>query len=166
MALLPLRFAWFLFYLLRLRASQGAEFEADRAAVQAYGTPAFINALTGVGVTTNTLRGSRSSLRQEMAKHNNQNFYAELRRHYSELPPEYISHLRLKAAQDFRDIESTHPSTLDRLRAAAMLNAPTPSLSTAPRPAYELLTPADASDASRTEIEMTGVLFGGWKRRR
>jgi Zn-dependent protease with chaperone function len=120
---LPFRLLWTAFHLLRLRESRAAECAADRVAIHAYGPATFINALSGTHVVERTLHGTAPSLRQEMHKHNNPSFYAELRRHYAELPPALLSKLRTEAVREFRSMERSHPITPDRLRAAYMLIA-------------------------------------------
>ncbi len=157
--LLPFRLLWTAFHLLRLRESRAAEFAADRVAIHAYGPVAFINGLSGIHVVERTLRGSGQSLRQEMHKHNNQSFYAELRRHYTELPATLLSNLRLEAVREFRSLERTHPITPDRLRAAYMLIGLQPATSEPPRPASELLVPAGEASAEPVERELTVLLF-------
>ncbi|HEX5441646.1 MAG TPA: hypothetical protein VFW76_12230 [Ktedonobacterales bacterium] len=65
-----------------------------RAAIHVYGPQVFINGLTGLLVAQRTFYKSGRALRGEMLRHNSGNFYAEMRRHYSELPPQVISQLR------------------------------------------------------------------------
>ena len=157
--LLPFRLLWTAFHFLRLRESRAAEFAADRMALHAYGPVALINALSGIHVVERTLGGSGRSLRQEMARHNNPSFYAELRRHYSELPTTLLSNLRMEAIREFRSLERTHPITPDRLRAAYMLIGAQPATNTPSRPAAELLIPAGETSAESVERELTTLLF-------
>jgi hypothetical protein len=85
-----------------------------------------------------------------MYTHDSRSFYAELRRHYAELPQELISKLRVVAVQEFRSLERTHPITPDRLRAAYMLIGFQPAISEPPRPAAELLIPRGRRVPSRS----------------
>ncbi len=157
--LLPFRLLWTAFHFLRLRESRAAEFAADRVALHAYGPVTLINALSGIHVVERTLGGSGRSLRQEMARHNNPSIYAELRRHYSELPTTLLSNLRMEAIREFRSLERTHPITPDRLRAAYMLIGAQPATNTASRPAAELLIPAGETSAESVERELTTLFF-------
>jgi hypothetical protein len=162
--MLPFRILWSGYHLLRMHESRVAEFAADRAAIHAYGPQAFINGLTGLLVAQRTFYKSGRTLRGEMLRHNNGNFYAEMRRHYSELPPQVISQLRVEATTGFRTLASSHPTTPDRLRAAyatfgALPPSPAPTM-----PAYMLLAPAEASNADAVEIELTKLLFNQKKK--
>lgn len=162
--MLPFRIVWSGYHLLRMHESRVAEFAADRAAIHAYGPHAFINGLTGLLVARRTFYKSGNALRGEMARHNNQDFYAEMRRHYSELPPQVISQLRVEATTGFRTLANSHQTTPDRLRAAyatfgALPPSPAPTM-----PAYMLLVPAGASDAEAVEIELTKLLFNRKKK--
>lgn len=163
---LPLRLLWFVFHLLRMRLSRADEYEADATAIEAYGAQAFINGLTAVLATDTTLRGARQSIRQEMAKHNNPNFFSELRRHYAELPASYLGPMRTKTLRGYRTLEDTHPITPDRIRAAFLLGAPEPSATHTPQPAHDIITPAGAPDASAIERELTDMLFAAPSRRK
>jgi hypothetical protein len=69
------------------------------------------------------------------------------------LPPALISQLRVKAAQDFRTLECTHPATPDRLRAVYALGIQPPSQPY--RPAVDLLIPEGATSADPVETELT-----------
>jgi Zn-dependent protease with chaperone function len=154
---LPVGFLWLVIHFLRLRESRTAEFAADRVAAQSYGTLAVINGLTGLQVAANTLRNAGQSLVGEMRKHGSANLYAELRNHYAGLPPELVSQLRVRAAQDFRTLQRTHPSTPDRLRAVYGLGIPGPA-----EPyqlARSLLVPAGATTADAVETELTKLLI-------
>jgi len=157
--MLPFRLMWSGYHLLRMHESRMAEFAADRAAIHAYGPQAFINGLTGLLVAQRTFYKSGKTLHGEMLRHHSGNFYAEVRRHYRELPPQVISHLRVEATTGFRTLANSHPTTLDRLRAAyatfgALPPSPAPTM-----PAYMLLTPTGASDAESVETELTKMLF-------
>lgn len=154
---LPVRLVWVPFHFLRLNESRMAEFAADRIAAETYGALSFVNGLTGLRMADNTLRGAGRSLIVEMRKHGGQNLYAELRSHYAALPAAIIGQLRVKAAQDFRSLERTHPSVSDRLRAVYGLGAPPPSEPY--RPAFELLIPEGASSADAVETELTQLLL-------
>ncbi|HEX6540467.1 MAG TPA: M48 family metallopeptidase [Ktedonobacterales bacterium] len=165
--LLPFRLLWSAYHLLRMHQSRMAEFAADRAAIHAYGPQAFINGLTGLLVASRTFYKSGQALRGEMLRHNSANFYAEMRRHYGELPPQVISQLRVEAVTGFRTLANTHPTSPDRLRAAyatfaTLLPSPAPTM-----PAYMLLAPADAlnADAVAVENELTAQLFNSSKKR-
>lgn len=165
--LLPLRLLWLGFHLLRLRQSHSDHYEADAAAIEAYGAQAFINGLTAVEAASATLRGAGLGIRQEMVKHNNPNFFAELRRHYAELPTTYLGEVRLNATRGYRTLEGSHPITPDRMRAALLLGAPEPPTTGEPQPVYSIITPADAPDAEAVERKLTEMLFdSGAKRRR
>jgi Zn-dependent protease with chaperone function len=154
---LPVGVLWLAIHLLRLRESRTAEFAADRVAAQSYGTLSLINGLTGLQVADNTLRKAGQSLVGEMRKHGSANLYAELRNHYAGLPPELVSQLRVRAAQDFRTLQDTHPSTPDRLRAVYGLAIPGPAEPY--QPARNLLVPADATSADDVEIALTKILL-------
>jgi hypothetical protein len=161
---LPISLLLVVFHLLRLAESRSAEFEADRTAMRAFGPQAFIDGLTGLLVAEHTMRGARQALYAEMRKRQSANFYAELRRHYSELPAPVIVKLRLDAVRDFRSLERTHPTTSDRLRAGYLIGAQmsSPASQVSPvRPAVELLVPAGATTADGVESELTALLFGG-----
>lgn len=162
--MLPFRILWAGYHLLRLHESRMAEFAADRAAIHAYGPQAFINGLTGLLVSQRTLAKSWASLHREMLRHNSQNFYAEMRRHYSELPPNVVSQLRVEATTGFRTLSNSHPTTPDRLRAAyATLGALSPSPAPA-TPAHMLLATDGASNADAVEVELTKLLLTPRKR--
>jgi Zn-dependent protease with chaperone function len=150
---LPVRAIWMLFHFLRLRESRTAEFAADHLAAQSYGALSFINGLTGLRMASATMHGAGQSLADEMRKHDGTNLYAELRNHYAGLPPALISQLRVRAAQDFRTLARTHPSTPDRLRAVYGLGILPPDEPY--RPSVELLVPAGASSADAVETELT-----------
>ncbi|HEV2235417.1 MAG TPA: M48 family metalloprotease [Ktedonobacterales bacterium] len=158
---LPLRVLYRLFHLVRLAESRAAEFDADLTAVKAYGTQAFIGMLTALGVTTKTFWRASSSLRAEMARHQSQSYYAELRRHYAALPPAVIEQLRAEEIREYRTLERSHPITPDRLRAALQANIP-PPLDASAEPAVQLLVPAGADSADGVEAELTALLFS-WK---
>ena len=162
--LLPFRLLWSGYHLLRMRESRMLEFSADHAAVVAYGPQAFINGLTGYVVARRTFYRSGASLGREMRLHNSQNFYAEMRRHYSELPPQVISQLRVEATTGFRTLARSHPIMPDRLRAAYMTIGTLPPSPTPTAPAATLLAPAGASDADAVETELTKLLFTPKKR--
>lgn len=162
--MLPFRILWAGYHLLRLHESRMAEFAADRAAIRAYGPQAFINGLTGLLVSQRTLAKSWASLHREMLRHNSQNFYAEMRRHYSELPSNVISQLRVEVTTGFRTLARSHPTTPDRLRAAfatfdTLAPSPAPVM-----PAYMLFATAGASDADAIERELTVLLFNPKKK--
>ncbi len=163
--LLPLRLLWFVFHLMRLRQSRANEYEADAAAIEAYGPQSFINGLTAALATAATLRGSRAGIINEMAKRNNPNFFDELRRHYDQLPASILGDIRRNATRDYRSLERSHPITPDRIRAAILLGIPDPVVAQIPQSAAHLLTPAGAADASGVERQLTGILFGSAKRR-
>ncbi len=163
---LPLRLLWFGFHLLRLRLSRSDEYEADATAIKLYGPQAFLNGLTASLATAATLRGAAQGIRQEMAKRNNPNFFSELRRHYAELPITYLGEMRLKAVHGYRSLESSHPITPDRIRAALLLGAPEPRAAQAPQPVDAIITPAGAPDASGIERRLTDILFASGQRRR
>jgi Zn-dependent protease with chaperone function len=146
-----------LFHLLRLRETRAAEFAADRVAAQTYGTVAFINRLTGLQVASATLRKAGPSLANEMRKHGGANYYAEVRNHYAGLPPQLVSELRVRAAQDFRTLERTHPATRDRLRAVYGLGIQGPAEPY--QPARDMLTPVGAASPDEVEIELTKLLL-------
>ncbi len=154
---LPLRLLWVIFHLLRLRISRSHEFRADAEAVRIYGTEAFINMQTGILAAAATMRGASEGLRKAMRQHNNPNFFAELRRHYAELPQDYLGEMRMKATREYRTLQSTHPIMPDRIRAAliqavAPQQQPPSSLSD---PAWRVITPQGASDPEALEIELT-----------
>ena len=147
------------YHLLRMRESRVGEFAADRAAIDAYGPQAFINGLTGLLVARRTFNKTLAALREDMRRHKSQNIYAEMRRHYGELPPQVISQLRVEATTGFRTLANSHPTAPDRLRAAyqtfsALLPSPAPTM-----PAYLLLASAGAPDADTVENELTTLLF-------
>lgn len=162
---LPLRLLHALFHLLRLAESRAAEFDADRTAVEAYGSRAFVGMLTAISLTTNTFWRSSDSLRAEMVKHRSQSYYAELRRHYAELPSAIIDKLRGDATREFRTLEQSHPITPDRLRAALSANVPAPA-DASREPALRLIVPEGESNADRVEAELTALLFSRRKGRR
>lgn len=123
------------------------------------------NGLTGLLVARRTFNKSVATLRNEMRRRNSANFYAEMRRHYGELPPNVISQLRVDATTGFRTLANSHPTTPDRLRAAyatfgVMPPSPAPTM-----PAYMLLAPVGASDADAVERELTALLFTPKKKR-
>ena len=157
--LLPFRLLWSGYHLLRMHESRMLEFAADHTAVVTYGPQAFINGLSGYVVARRTFVKSGASLGREMRLHNSQNFYAEMRRHYSELPPQVISQLRVEATTGFRTLARSHPTLPDRLRAAYATMATLPPSPTPTAPAYTLLTPAGATDADAIETELTALLF-------
>jgi Zn-dependent protease with chaperone function len=164
--MLPISLLLVVFHLLRLAESRSAEFEADRTAMRAFGSQAFVDGLTGLLVASNTMRGARQALYAEMREHQSNNFYAEMRRHYSELPAPVIAKLRIDAVREFRSLERTHPTTSDRPR-AAYNGGEQLSLPTGPaRPAVELIVPAGASTADAVESELTAMLFTGAASRR
>ncbi|HEX8730176.1 MAG TPA: M48 family metalloprotease [Ktedonobacterales bacterium] len=163
---IPLRIIWFIFHMIRLRLSRANEYEADATAVEQYGAQAFINGLTAVRATAETMRGARVGIRQEMARRDNPNFYSELRRHYAELPASYMGPLRMKTLRGFRSLEDSHPITPDRVRAALSLGAPEPPAAQPATPAYSVITPAGAADTEAVERQLTALLFGGGRRRR
>jgi Zn-dependent protease with chaperone function len=163
---IPLRIVWFIFHMVRLRLSRANEYEADATAVERYGAQAFINGLTAVRATAETMRGARLGIRQEMAWRDNPNFFSELRRHYAELPASYMGPLRMKTLRGFRSLEDSHPITPDRVRAALMLGAPESPAAQPATPAYSAITPAGAADTETIERQLTALLFGGGRRRR
>ncbi|HEX9038213.1 MAG TPA: M48 family metalloprotease [Ktedonobacterales bacterium] len=156
---LPLRLLWTVFHLLDLRLSHLHEFQADAAAIRLYGTETFISMQTGVLAAGATLRGAGAGLRQEMARHNNPNFFSELRRHYAELPADYHGEMRFKATREYRTLQRTHPTMPDRIR-AALIQAVPPSPATPAAPAWQVLTPAGATDPGAIELEMTKRMLG------
>lgn len=156
---LPLRLVLILFHLVRMGESRAAEFDVDRAAALAYGPRAFGNGLTGIQVASRTIRGSYSSLRAEMSKRGERNFYAQLRKHYSELPPNILYKLRIDGSREFRSLERTHPTTVDRLRAAYTVPFAPPAGQPFLAPAVALLTPIGEADASSVELALTQRLF-------
>ena len=162
--MLPFRLLWSGYHLLRMHESRVAEFSADRAAIHAYGPQAFINGLTALGVARRTFYKNGNILRGEMARRNNQDFYAEMRHHYNELPPQVISQLRVESTIGFRTLANSHPTTPDRLRAAYATFGTLPPSPATTRPAYMLLTPAGATDAEAVEIELTKMLFNPKKK--
>lgn len=156
--LLPFRLCWAALHLMALHESRVHEYAADAAAIYAYGAPSFIAGLTGVNVVMRTLHSSRAGIRQEMGKHGERNFYAELRRHYAELPPELLHSLRLSASQRFRSLENTHPTVADRLRAALLLPpSPLPPLGQTVLGSY-LIVPEGAADASEAELALSAKI--------
>ena len=155
---LPLRLLLVVFHLLRLAESRAAEFDADRTAIQAYGSQAFADGLTAVTASMNTIAHSAGSIRADMLRHGGSSFYAALHEHYTALPPQVITQLRLQGLQEFRTLENDHPTTPDRLRAAALANFAVPADVPA-RPAVAAITPAGAADASEVERELTARLF-------
>lgn len=163
---IPLRIIWFIFHMVRLRLSRANEYEADATAVEQYGAQAFINGLTAVRATAETMRGARVGIRQEMARRDNPNFFSELRRHYAELPASYMGPLRMKTLRGFRSLEDSHPITPDRVRAALMLGAPEPPVAQPAAPAYSVITPAGAVDTEAIERQLTELLFRSGRRRR
>jgi Zn-dependent protease with chaperone function len=155
---LPLRLILFIFHLLRLAESRAAEFEADRTAINAYGSQALADNLTALLVADHTLRGTASSLRADMLKHNSRSIYAEMRRHYAALPPTVILHLRQESLREFRSLERSHPTTPDRLRAASIAAVPPPP-DVPHTTSTDLLTPAGATGPEDVEAELTALLF-------
>ena len=154
---LPLRLILVGFHLLRLAESRAAEFDADRAAVRAYGPQAFADGLTGIIVASNTMRGAFAAIREAMLRSGEGNFYAAMRRHYDQLPATVIFTLRLDAARQFRSLEHSHPTTPDRLRAAYLVGAsPSPAQS---GPAVSLIVPAGEPDAASVELALTALLL-------
>lgn len=151
---LPLRLLWVILHLIRMRVTRSQEFRADAVAVRIYGTPSFVGAMGGVGAATSTLRGAGAARRQEMARHNNPNFFAELRRHYSELPQDYLGEIRTRALHGFRTMQSTHPITPDRIR-AALIEAVAPPPATPSEPAWRVITPRGADGPEGIETELT-----------
>ncbi|HEX6820094.1 MAG TPA: hypothetical protein VF120_17085, partial [Ktedonobacterales bacterium] len=103
-------------------------------------------------------------LHGEMLRHNNQDFYAEMRRHYSELPPQVISQLRVESTIGFRTLANDHPTTPDRLRAAYATFGALPPSPVSAMPAYMLLTPVGATSSEAVEIELTKMLFNPKKK--
>lgn len=162
--MLPFRLLWSGYHLLRMHESRMAEFAADRAAIHAYGPQAFINGLTGLLVAQRTYFKSGGILRGEMLRHNSGDFYAEMRRHYSELPPQVIAQLRVEATTSFRTLANDHPTTPDRLRAAYATFGALPPSTVSAMPAHMLLAPAGASDAEAVETELTKMLFTAKKK--
>jgi Zn-dependent protease with chaperone function len=163
---LPLRLLWLIFHLLRLRLSRSNEYEADAAAINAYGAQTFINGLTAVLSAAATLRGAGLGIRKAMVKRNNPNFFSELRRHYAELPADYLGPMRLKTLRGYRTLESSHPITPDRIRAALSLGALEPSFAQPGQPVFDIITPAGAPNASAVERQLTDMLFADKRRRR
>lgn len=162
--LLPFRLLWSLFHLLRMHASRSAEFAADRAAIRAYGPQAFIDGLSGVLVAQRTFYRNSGSLTSAMRSRSSGNFYAEMRRHFDELPPNITAQLRVDAASDFRTLANSHPITPDRLRAAYQTFGTLPASPAPSMPAYKLLIPSESSDANVTETELTALLFAPKKK--
>jgi Zn-dependent protease with chaperone function len=162
---LPLRLLLVFYHLLRLAESRAAEFDADRSAIQAYGSQAFADGLTAATTSMHTIARSGGSLRAEMLKHGGTSIYATLRDHYAALPSQVIMQLRLQGVQEFRSLENDHPITPDRLRAAAIANFAVPA-DVPPRPAIEVITPTGASDASEVERQLTADLFAPKKKGR
>ncbi|MGH2515294.1 MAG: hypothetical protein ACRDHP_06530 [Ktedonobacterales bacterium] len=156
---LPLQIVVILYHLLRLKEIRAAEFDVDRAAALAYGPQAFGNGLTGLRVAANTMRGSASSLLVEMSKRGERNFYAQLRQHYSELPPAILYKLRIDGAREFRSVERTPVCIVDRLRAGYTVPFAASQPQLAPVSAVTLLTPAGEADASSVELALTERLF-------
>ena len=165
-ATIPPRLLWLVFHMIRLRLSRADEYEADAVAVECYGAQAFINALTAVLATAETMRGARVGIRQEMAKRNNPNFYSELRRHYAELPASYLGPMRQKTLRGYRTLEDSHPITPDRVRAALALGAPEPPATQPAAPAYGVIAPAGSADTETIELQLTRLLFDGGRKRR
>ncbi|HEU4783551.1 MAG TPA: M48 family metalloprotease [Ktedonobacterales bacterium] len=157
--MLPFRLLWSGYHLLRMHESRMAEFAADRAAIHAYGPQAFINGLTGLLVAQRTYFKSGRTLREEMLRHNSGDFYAEMRRHYSELPPQVVSQLRVESTTGFRTLANGRPTTPDRLRAAYATFGALPPSPAPTAPAYMLLTLTGAADAEAVEMELTKMLF-------
>lgn len=155
---LPLRLLLGIFHLLRLAESRASEFEADRTAIQAYGSQTFADMQTAVAVTNRTLTRTLPSLREDMRKHNSQNVFEEMRYYYAALPPEVITKLRLDGLREFRTLENDHPTLPDRLRAAALANFAAPA-DVPVRPAVEVIAPAGAPDAAEVERQLTAALF-------
>lgn len=162
---LPLRLLLVVFHLLRLAESRAAEFDADRTATQAYGSQAFADGLTAITASMHTIAHSAGSIRADMVRHGGSSFYAALHDHYTALPPQVITQLRLQGLQEFRTLEDDHPTTPDRLRAAALANFAVPADVPA-RPAVAAITPAGAPDASEVERELTAKLFAPPKGKR
>ncbi len=86
------------------------------------------------------------------------NYYSAVREHYAALPPAAIGQLRQEAIRGYRTLESTHPIIPDRVRAAYILNTPTPTLPVPPRPAHELLMAHGDTTTERIERELTKLL--------
>lgn len=156
--MLPVRVVWIVYHLLRLAESRSAEFEADRTAIQAYGSRTFADMQTAVAVANRTLTRTLPSLREDMLKHNSQNVFEEMRGYYAALPPEVIAKLRLDGLREFRTLENDHPTMPDRLRAGVLANFATPA-DVPVRPAIEVITPAGAPDAAEVERQLTAALF-------
>lgn len=163
---LPLRFLWFGFHLLRMRLSRADEYEADSVTTQTYGAQAFAHGLMAVISTDSTLRGAGSGIVGDMRRHNNPNLFAELRRHYAELPADYIVRMRQKAAVGYRSLEQSHPITPDRIRAVLLVAPPEPARPFLLQPVSNILTPAGAPDAGQVELRLTEIMFARGKRRR
>jgi hypothetical protein len=115
-------------------------------------------------VARRTFNKTLVALREDMRRHNSQNVYAEMRRHYGELPPQIISQLRVEATTGFRTLANSHPTLPDRLRAAYQTFGALPPSPPPTMPAYLLLTPAGASDAAAVENEVTTMLFNPKKK--
>lgn len=163
---LPLRLLWFVFHLLRMRLSRSDEYEADRMAIQTYGARSFTQGLMALISSEETLRGAGASIVDDMKRRNNPNLYAELRRHYAELPSDAIERMRWRAVKGYRGLEQTHPITPDRVRAALLIATPEPALAFRLQPVSNIITPAGAPDASETELRLTQIIFARGKRRR
>lgn len=151
---LPLRLLWVIFHLLRLRISRSHEFQADAEAVRIYGTETFINMETGVLAAAATMRGAGEGLLKAMRQRDTPNFFAELRRHYAELPADYLGEMRMKATREYRTLLSTHPIMPDRIR-AALIEAVAAPPSGPTDPAWRVITPKGAPDPEAIEIELT-----------
>jgi len=158
---LPLRLLWVIFHLLRLRISRSQEFRADAEAVRLYGTEAFINMKTGVSAARATVQGAGEGLFKAMRQHNNSNFFAELRRHYAELPTDYLGEMRMKATREYRTLLHTHPTAPDRIRAALIeaVAAPPQPPSGSSDLAWRVITPKGADGPEALEITLTKRFF-------
>lgn len=163
---LPLRLLWFGFHLLRMRLSRSDEYEADRLAVQAYGARSFTQGLMAVISSEDTLRGAGASIVGDMKRRNNPNLYAELRRHYAELPPDAFARMRWRAVKGYRGLEQTHPITPDRVRAALLIATPEAPIPFLLQPVSNIITPEGAPDASQVELRLTQIIFARGRRRR
>jgi hypothetical protein len=62
--------------------------------------------------------------------------------------------MRLKAIREYRTLQSTHPITPDRIR-AALIEAVAPPPASPSQPAWRAITPAGASGPEAIEIELT-----------
>ncbi len=155
---LPLALMWQVFHLLRLADSRHAEFQADTAAIRAYGADAFIGGLSAVIAAQRMINGG--SVKQTTAMERGEDsLYAAMRRHVAALPADIISSIRFTALYDYRTLQNSHPTAPDRVRAAMLVGSNMPLSGGASSPAVELIVPQGQVNAGEIEQKLTRMLF-------